>query len=253
MKKVIVITSGKGGVGTTTSAINLGAALNYFGKDVLIVDANLTTPNIGIFLNSPEVPICLNHVLQNKADVFEAVYEHDSGLKIIPSSISIKELKKIRPEKIKNFKKDFEDIADYVIIDSAAGLGVEAKQVIGMADEIILITNPEMPAITDALKTIKLAEEMKKPIKGVIITRYQGDRLDMSLDNIKEMLESEILGIIPEDASVKESQIMKNALLYTHPNSKALKNYINTSRKILGKPVEKELGWFGRLLRNMGL
>lgn len=63
MSKIIVITSGKGGVGKTTTAINLGAALNYFGEDVLIIDGNLSTPNIGIHLNSPEVPINLNHVL----------------------------------------------------------------------------------------------------------------------------------------------------------------------------------------------
>jgi septum site-determining protein MinD len=90
-KKVIVITSGKGGVGKTTTAINLGAAINYFGNDVLVIDANLTTPNIGIHLNSPEVPISLNHVLEDKAYPFEAVYEHPSGMKIMLSSLSIKE------------------------------------------------------------------------------------------------------------------------------------------------------------------
>lgn len=79
MKKIIVITSGKGGVGKTTSAINLGAAINYFGGDVAVIDANLSTPNIGIHLNCPEVPINLNHVLQKKAEVFESVYEHESG------------------------------------------------------------------------------------------------------------------------------------------------------------------------------
>ena len=88
MTKIIVITSGKGGVGKTTTAINLGAAMNYFGKDVLVIDGNLTTPNVGIHLGSPEVPINLNHILSGKADVFEGVYEHESGLKIIPSSLS---------------------------------------------------------------------------------------------------------------------------------------------------------------------
>ena len=106
MPKVIVITSGKGGVGKTTTAINLGAAMNYFGKDVLIVDANLTTPNIGIHLGSPEVPITLNHILNKKADVFEGVYEHESGLKIIPSSLSVKELEKLKPERLKDLKKN---------------------------------------------------------------------------------------------------------------------------------------------------
>lgn len=256
MKKVIVITSGKGGVGKTTSAINLGAALNYFGKDVLIVDANLTTPNIGIFLNSPEVPICLNHVLQNKADIFEAVYEHDSGLKIIPSSISIKELKKIRPEKIKNFKKDFKDIAEYVIVDSAAGLGLEAKHVIAMADEIIIITNPEMPAITDALKTIKLAEEMKKQILGVIITRVRKDKIEMSPETVKEMLEVPILGMVPEDMAVKEALNQKDAVVYTHPKSNASRAYKEIAANLIGVEYDSKKDrerMFKRILKRLGL
>ncbi|MFH1503739.1 MAG: AAA family ATPase, partial [Candidatus Diapherotrites archaeon] len=93
MNKIIVIASGKGGVGKTTTAINLGAAMNHFGEDVLIIDGNLSTPNIGVHLNSPEVPVNLNHVLSEKADAREAVYEHESGLKIMLSSLSIKELK----------------------------------------------------------------------------------------------------------------------------------------------------------------
>src|SRR3989344_4360267 len=113
MSKIIVITSGKGGVGKTTTAINLGAAINYFGKDVLIIDDNLTTPNIGIHLNSPEVPVNLNHVLLEKADLSEAVYEHKSGMKVMPASLSVKELKKIAHHKLKDIKKDLQKMADY--------------------------------------------------------------------------------------------------------------------------------------------
>ena len=189
MSKIIVITSGKGGVGKTTTAINLGAAINHFGKEVLIVDGNLSTPNIGIHLNSPEVPINLNHVLLNKAEPFEAIYEHDSGIKIMPSSLSVKELKKIEPHKLKDFKKDFKDISDYVIVDCAAGLGDEAMSAIEIADELVIVTNPEMPAITDALKTIKLADQLKKSVKGVIITRVRRDKIEMQPETVKEMLE----------------------------------------------------------------
>jgi len=101
MNRMIVIASGKGGVGKTTTAINLGAAIRYFKKDVLIIDANMYTPNIGIHLNSPEVPINLNHILQKKAHPHEAVYIHESGIKVIPSSLSVKELKKLKIEKLK--------------------------------------------------------------------------------------------------------------------------------------------------------
>src|SRR3970282_1186900 len=165
MSRVIVITSGKGGVGKTTTAINLAAAMNYFGKDVLVIDGNLTTPNVGIHLNAPEVPVNLNHVLKGDAEPCEAVYEHESGMKIMPSSLSIKELKRTKPERMKDFKKDFKKIADHVIVDCAAGLGHEAMCAIELADELIIVTNPEMPAITDALKTVKFAEQLKKPVK----------------------------------------------------------------------------------------
>jgi septum site-determining protein MinD len=252
MKKLIVITSGKGGVGKTTSAINLGAAMNYFGKKVLIVDGNLSTPNIGIHLNSPEVPINLNHVLLNKAEPYEAVYEHESGIKIIPSSLSIKELKKIKSERIKDFKEDFKKLSDYIIMDSVAGLGQEALSVMAMADELIIVTNPEMPAITDGLKAIKIAEQMKKPVLGVIVTRVSKDNIELDPGTVKEMLEVPILGMIPEDISVKRSLRLKDAVVHTHPKSKAARAYKEIAAKILNVPYDSDddkEGFFERLFK----
>jgi len=233
-KKIIVITSGKGGVGKTTTAINLGAAINYFGKDVLIVDGNLSTPNVGIHLNSPEVPICLNHVLLGKAEPYEAVYEHDSGLKIMPSSLSIRELGKIKSEKIKELKPDLKKLGDYIILDSAAGLGDEACSAIEAADELILVTNPEMPAITDALKTIKLAQEKNIKVKGIIITRVKKNKSEMQPDIVKEMLETPILGSIPEDTAAQEALNLKDALVHTHPKSNSARAYKEIAARLIG-------------------
>lgn len=252
MKKLFVITSGKGGVGKTTTAINLGAAMNQFGKDILIVDGNLTTPNVGIHLNSPEVPISLNHVLLKKADVFEAVYEHESGVKIIPSSLSVRELKKIKPEKIKEFKEDFKKISEYVIMDSSAGLGNEAISLIEMADELIIVTNPEMPAVTDALKTIKLAEQMKKPVLGVIVTRVKRNKIELQSETVKEMLEVPILGMIPEDIDIQESLSLKDAVIHTHPKSRATRAYKEIAAKILDIEYDSDKdkeGFFERIFR----
>jgi len=234
MKKIIVITSGKGGVGKTTTSINLGAAINYFGGEVLLIDANLSTPNIGIHLNSPEVPINLNHVLAKKADVAEAIYEHESGLKILPSSLSIKELSKIKPDKLKNFKEDFKDLADYIIVDSAAGLGIEARSAIELADELILVTNPEITAIADALKTIKLAEQMKKEIRGIIITRVRRNKTEMRPETVKEMLEIPILGSIPEDITIQKSLNDRDAVIHTDPKSKSARAYKEIAAKLIG-------------------
>jgi septum site-determining protein MinD len=233
MKKIMVITSGKGGVGKTTTAINLAAAMNHFGEKSLVIDGNLTTPNVGLHLNSPEVPISLNHVLMNKASPFEAVYEHESGVKIMPSSLSIKDLKKLKPNKIKNFKKDFQKICDCVIVDSAAGLGEEALSVIDMADELIVVTNPEMPAIADALKAIKMAEQMKKPVKGVIITRVKKNDIEMTPETVKGMLEIPILGMVPEDLAVQKSLSEKDAVIHTHPKSNAARAYKEIAANLL--------------------
>ena len=205
MKKVIVIASGKGGVGKTTTTINLAAALNYFGKNVMIIDANLTTPNVGIHLNAPEVPVSLNHVLNGEAEVSEAIYRHDSGVKVILSSLSIRELKKLKPEKLGKFKKEFLDVSDFVLVDCAAGLGHEATSIIEAADEIILVTNPEMPSLTDALKTIKVSQGLKKNVLGTIVTRVKKNRTELEPHTVKDMLEVPVLGMVPEDIVMQHS------------------------------------------------
>jgi len=240
MKRMIVIASGKGGVGKTTTAINLAAAMKHFGKDVLIIDANMPTPNIGIHLNSPEVPINLNHILQRKAQAHEAVYSHESGIKIIPSSLSVKELKKLKIEKLKDFKKDFQKLADIVILDCSAGLGKEATAAMEIADEIILVSNPEMPAITDALKTIKVADSMKKKVIGVIMTRVRKNNFELSPETVKEMLEIPVLGMVPEDILIQDALRKKNPLVYVHPKSKPSRAYKEIAARILNVEYDSD-------------
>jgi septum site-determining protein MinD len=247
MSKLIVVTSGKGGVGKTTTAINLGAALNSFGQDVVIVDGNLTTPNVGLHMGAPIVPVSLNHVLSGKAKVDDAIYEHESGTKIMPSSLSVKELRKINHGKMKDVGKKLRRISDYIILDSAAGLGDEAVAAIETADELILVTNPEIPAVTDALKTCKLIEQMGKSVRGLIVTRVRGGRAEMSLESIKDMLELPILGVVPEDRNVPLSVVQKDALVHTHPKSRAARAYKRIAAKLIGKSDYREPGFFGRL------
>lgn len=252
MGKVIVITSGKGGVGKTTTAVNLGAALNAMGEDVLVVDANLSTPNVGIHLGAPIVPISLTHVLMGKAKVDEAIYEHESGTKILPCSLSIKEMEKIDQDKLHGIAKKLRKISDYIILDSAAGLGDEALAAIRVADEVIIVTNPELPAVTDALKAVSKARELGKEIRGVIITRVQKDGLDMPYLNVKEMLEIPVLGVIPEDKSVRKALVRKDAVFHTHPRSHAARAYREIASKISGRH-QKKLSMYEKVLRKLGL
>ena len=151
----------------------------------------------------------------------------------MPSSLSIKDLKKINPGKIKDFKEDFKKVSDYVIVDSVAGLGNEALSVMEIADELIIITNPEVPAITDALKAIKVAEQMKKPVLGVIITRVKKNDIEMQPETVKEMLEVPILGMVPEDISIQKSLNLKDAVVHSYPKSKASRAYKEIASKLL--------------------
>ena len=252
MSTVYAIISGKGGVGKTTSAVNLGAALNKFKENVIIVDANLTTPNLGLYFGAPIVPINLNHVLQNKALIEEAIYEHESGTKIIPSSLSLNDVKKLDSKKMESITRDLKKLSNHIILDSAAGLGEEAKFSMNAADEIIVVANPNILSVTDALKTITLARELDKPVKGVLLTRVTGDKSEMPLDSIREMLEVPVLGIIPEDKTIHESLARKNAVIHTKINSKSAQAYLDLAAKMLGKKrIPDTLGT--RLLKALGL
>jgi len=244
---VITITSGKGGVGKTTTTINLGAALNSFNKDVIVVDANLTTPNVGLHLGAPIVPINLNHVMNGKAKVGDAIYEHESGTKVIPSSLSVKELRRLDHNKLKDVARKLRNMADFIIFDSAAGLGDEAISSIEAADELIIVTNPEITAVTDALKTLKLAEELGKKVRGVIVTRVSGNQHEMSISNIKEMLDLPILGVVPEDKKILASLRHKDAVVHMYPYTKSALAYKRIAAKIAGISY-KEPSFFKKLM-----
>ena len=246
MEKIYSLVSGKGGTGKTTSAINLAAALNQLGENTIVVDANLSTPNIGLHLGASIVPVTLNSVLNDKAEISEAIYEHPSGLKIIPSSLSIQELKKIKYGKLAEVIQQLRRFSKCIILDSSAGLGKETGSSINAADEIILVTQAEMPAVTDALKIAKLTEQLNKKIKGFILTRYKARRAEMPIENIIDMLELPLLGIVPEDKKIQKSLSLKNPVVLTHPRSKASLAYQKIARKILG--VEEKQGFLSWLL-----
>lgn len=251
MAKTIVISSGKGGVGKTVTAINLAVALNSLGKNVVIVDSNLTTPNVALHLGSPVVPITLNHVLQGKKHIYSATYTHHSGTKVVPASLSLEDLRGIKPQRLNTALKSLKKIADFVIVDSAAGLGREALlpiEALEKGDELFIVTNPEMPALADALKTIKLAEKMQKNVAGVIITRARNKKgQELSTKNIKEMLEKPILAKVPEDIAVSDSIMKRNPLLLTHPKSRAAISYKRLAAKIANVEYRDDQGFFNKL------
>ena len=232
MAKIYGIISAKGGVGKTTSAINLAAALNKLGEDVMIVDANFSTPNVGLHLGAPVVPVTLNHVLDGKANARNAVYEHN-GLKVLLSSLAMQNIDNLRHDKLINLGKQLKRLSEHIILDSSAGLGKETEAVIKTSDELILVTQPEMPSVTDALKTMKLAESLGKEIRGFVITRHRNKKTEVPVENIKELLELPLLGIVPEDRKMQKALGLKDAIVHTHPWSKASRAYKRIAEKLL--------------------
>ncbi|MBU4501979.1 MAG: MinD/ParA family protein [Nanoarchaeota archaeon] len=257
MAKYIGILSGKGGVGKSTTAINLASALNYFDKDVTVVDGNLSTPNIGLYLGVPIVPINLHHVLRGEHHIFDSVYLHPAGMKIVPAGISIHDLKTCVPENMPPALAKLNNTSDFIIVDGAAGLGKEAFATIGSSEEIIVVTNPELPAITDAAKTVKICEELGKPVIGIVLTRTSPKNLDVSVNNIETIIEKPVIGIIPEDKAVRHSLVRKDAVVYTYPNSKAAIGYKRLAANILGQHYEPEVirkeGWLFNVLKKLGI
>lgn len=253
-KRTILIISGKGGVGKTTTAINLASALHAIGKNVLLIDSAVTTPDIGLHLGAPVVPVNFHDVLAGKAKPEEAIYLHSSGLKVLPGSIALKDMTKARPEMIKRAVTPLKKYADFLIMDCAAGFSKETLHALEAASEIIVVTNPDLPSVTNALKAIKMAERFRKKILGVIVTRKKGSKNEMSLNNISDMLEANILGVVPEDEKVKEAIDNKEILLHTYPRSRAAKAYKEIASKLIGEELsEKEGGGlFTKLLRMFG-
>lgn len=240
MTKILTIVSGKGGVGKTTTAINLGMALNSYGKSVAIVDANMTTPNIGVYLGVPSVPVSLHHVLQGKNKIIDATYKHPSGVKVIPGDISFSSLDGLDLENLDDALLDLEGVVDYVLIDGAPGLGEEAAKAISVSDGVIIVTNPEMPAVTDALKAVKLVNDLRKPVTGVVITRFRRDGIDMPIMEIEKILDYPVIGAVEEDRNIRESIYLKNAVYLTHPDTEASRNYKRLAAKLLDVPYMEE-------------
>lgn len=255
MARTILIVSGKGGTGKTTTAINLSAALHSYGKDVLLVDSSLTTPDVGLHLGSPTAPINFHHVLSGRAKPSQAVYLHSSGLKVIPGSISLRDMKKAKPENMKKAIGSLKRYADFVILDSAAGFSKETLHAITAASELIVITNPDLPSVTNALKATKIAESLGRAVTGIIVTRKRNKKNEMSLKNIADMLESEIIGIVPEDEKVRDSIDAKEILLHAYPRSRAAKAYKKIASGLIGQNhiQRDDLNLFGKFLRIFGL
>jgi septum site-determining protein MinD len=223
MTKFIALVSGKGGVGKTTTTLNLGYALTELGRKVLLLDANLVTPNLALQLGIVNPKGTLNQFLHKEKDLQEITYLHESGVSIIPASPSYVEYQKTNSQKLSEVFEHLDEHAEIVLIDSPSGLGYEVSQVLKNSDEALIIVNPTLSSVMDALKTIQLAHAHDNLVTGVILNMTNNGRNELKPEEVKAILGVPILANIKHDRKIRKAQHRHAPLGYLYPRSRSAK------------------------------
>jgi len=215
---VCTIAGGKGGVGKTTTAVNVAAALQDAGYDIVVVDADLGMSNLGAMLGV-DFDTSIHEILSGGVPVRNALTETQGGVTIIPGEQSLEAFADADPGNLQNVVKTLRNAYDVVIIDSGAGLSHETTVPLGLADGIIIVTTPDEVAVGDARKTKELAERVGGgEVLGALLTRT---KVDTDLDGIDDQLDMHLLAAIPEDVSATEDE----PLVYNSSESPAAEAY----------------------------
>ena len=233
MTKFIAVVSGKGGTGKTTTAINLATALNAFGRDTLLVDCHLKSPHIALYLGAPNVESTIHDVLKGRKKIRESAYIHASGVRVVPGSISPKKHEGINIEKISKHLRELTGASEVVIIDTGND-PKELSEILKIADEVVVVANPDIVSATEALKAVKKAEEAGATVVGVVLNKVRGVRGEMTVDSVQSLLNKPVIGMIPDDNSVSESVHLRYPVVYSHPKSSATKGFKVLASKLIG-------------------
>ena len=215
MGRSIGIISGKGGVGKTVSTANIGLSLHEFGHDVTLIDADVTAANLGLHLGFYSSPHAIQSIVQGNQDLSSAIHIHSTGIKIIPAALA-------SPKgalTVRELHKLFSGLEGLVLVDGPPGLGEDALSVIQACDELLIVTNPEFPALVDALKVIKIAREYQKPIFGIVLNRVRGDQYELTSKEIERATGVRIVGCVRDDARVRKSVFLNQPLLSLMPST----------------------------------
>ncbi len=235
MTRIITVSSGKGGVGKTTLVSNLSAALAQYGRSVIALDSNLTASNLGLHLGMHLYPNTLHDVLEGKVHIKQAMYKHPSGFTVVPADISLRKIRNVKShEYVSIFDKIMRE-ADFILIDSPAGLGKDTIEAIRAADELITVTNPELPAVTDALRLSLLADKNGTHNLGVVVNRLKKEKHELKLEDIENVMRLPILGHVPEDKHVRRSIALKEPVMTYSPRSPAAQHFKAIAAKLIGE------------------
>jgi len=249
MSRVIAIVSGKGGTGKTTTAVNLATTLSDFGEDVLLVDADLQTPSVSVHLGEPEIPVTLTEVIKGADKLKNAIYRTTLGFKLLPASLRFVEFGR-ELSKLKTILRQARKLADYVIVDCPPGLDKTVQFVLQESDEALIVTNPELPALADGIKSIKLAEKYETTILGVVVNKAVNQSFECLPSEVEGLLNYPIIVALPSGKSVKLALKHNKAVTQLAPYSKYSKNMKKLASRVAHRPyVEENNRFWNRIFR----
>jgi len=235
VRNVVGIISGKGGVGKTTLALNLGLAMHKLGEDVIVVDADLKNPTLAVHLGTFEFDTTLQDVLEKDMPLLEALYIHPTGLKYVPAHLSLRYLN-VDATKL---RKAFADLPCMALVDSPPGLGKEALAVMEVSDQVIVVTTPDLPAITGALRTVDTARAMGVRVAGIVVNAVKGKKYEITPEELEAVSGARILQIIPWDENVPKSVALKMPLVEYNPYSPASMAIFELASRLTGAEYNK--------------
>lgn len=244
MSRIIVTTSGKGGVGKTTVTANLGMALARMGRHVALVDADFGLRNLDLLLGlENRVVYTAVEVVTGECRLEQALVKdkREPRLVLLPAAQN-RNKEAVNPDQMKDLIENLTKTYEYVIIDSPAGIETGFKNAIAAAQEAVIVTTPEIAAVRDADRVVGLLEAHGVKQINLIVNRLRPVMVQandmMSVQDVQELLAVSLIGVVPEDERVIVSTNRGEPLVLSEDPSMAGKAFDNIARRLEGEKIE---------------
>ncbi len=248
MARIIGIISGKGGTGKTVVTINLADAIyKYYKKKVLIVDCNITTPHIGLYLGLYSTPVSLIDVLLGTEPVEKAIYKDVHGFDILPAPLKLTDLKNVNWELLNEKISALNDNYEYILLDSSPGLNRESLITLSSCNESLFVTNPIVYSVADLIKCKDVCKEKNINTLGVILNMVHKKKYEMKRDEIYTMLGINTIFSIPYTDDIPTSLIKKIPAVEFSPH--LLNKFKSIAKLIVEKEYEDKEDVISRIFR----
>lgn len=263
MSEVIVITSGKGGVGKTTTTANIGTGLALQDKKVVLIDTDIGLRNLDVVMGlENRIVYDLVDVIEGACRVKQALIKDKryESLYLLPAA-QTRDKSAVKPDQMLKLCEELKAEFDYILVDCPAGIEQGFKNAIAGADRAIVVTTPEVSAVRDADRIIGLLEANELRSPKLLINRVRADMVKrgdmMSIDDIIDILAIDLIGVVPDDEKIIVST-NKGEPAVTDSKSLAGQAYRNISKRIMGEDVpvldlEADEGFVFKLKKLFGL